>query len=317
MQNKENEEKEEMKLEGLEGLSSLKDLKLELMSLERTTITKLLSLRIFYLRLKCSINSDVIEKLFNSMPNIEDLSFSGVYSYFNLDKFANLKKLYLFGRFHKDFNFNLFKNLCNQLEFIFICFNQIDDENIATLFKGHFPKLTYLRISYSNMSTLEKKFLDRFPMLRTLIIDDNNKLKNVSRDAFSNLKHLSKLELANNSIESLDEMQFAQLKNLENLDLRGNRLKTIHNNMFSNLKKLRFLYLYRNKLSHLNLKSFVGPEKFYTIDLSNNELRRFNVRMFGYINKVENIDLSGNSIRNKEEIMARFKDSKINFIWVS
>ena len=279
------------------------------MSLERTTIEKLVSLRALRLTLKCSISSDIVEKIFNDMPNIENLSLSADFSYFNLDKFANLKSLFLFGSLHNDFNFNLLKNLCHQLESIWIGANQFDDENIAILFKGRFPKLTHLGITNSHMSKLEKKFLDKFPMLRYLTIQENEKIKNINRDVFSNLKHLTSLDLSFNSIESLDEMQFAQLKNLQTLNLSGNRLKTIRCNMFSSLKKLTLLFLASNKLANLNLKSFVGPQRFHTIDLSNNELRSFNVS----INKIENINLSGNSIRNKKEILTRFKDSKINF----
>ena len=47
---------------------------------------------------------------------IEELHLHGNFSNFNLDSLVNLRELSIAGYIDKSFNFELFKNLCNQLE---------------------------------------------------------------------------------------------------------------------------------------------------------------------------------------------------------
>ena len=87
-------------------------------------------MRTIKLDLKMTINPELLFKLIENSPYIEILDLHGDLSYINLDSLSNLKRLNLNGRIIDDFNFHLFDNLCNHLEFISIYCKYLDVNNI-------------------------------------------------------------------------------------------------------------------------------------------------------------------------------------------
>lgn len=64
------------------------------------------------------LDESVISDILDKFQSIEILHLHGKFPYFNLDKLINLKLLYLNGDISENFNFELFKNLFNQLEIL-------------------------------------------------------------------------------------------------------------------------------------------------------------------------------------------------------
>ena len=207
------------------------------------------NLKCFYLEMSCMINQDILTLFLDKLPNIEELILLGNFSYFNLDHLVNLKSLRLNGTIMNDFNFGLFKNLCNQLEELSISFHG-DYESIAEkLFDDHrFPNLLELMIYKCNVIRLEQKFVEKFPALLKLFMYDCG-LQIIEDDAFSNAKNLTYLSLIGNFFKTLDKRIFSPLVNLEELYLRNNRTESIEIDMFSHMKKLRVLNLNVNNFS--------------------------------------------------------------------
>ena len=173
------------------------------------------------------IDEDIVTRLSHQVPNIQVLYLNGEFSYFNLDNFANLRELLLFGTIgeeNSNFNFELFKNLCNQLETIKI---MLDEVIIDKLFDGYkFPYLLDFSIEFSSIKKINKELLMRFPSLRRLQIS-SCRIEVIEHDSFSNIQQLCSLNLSGNSIESIEENAFLMLKNLQTLDLRNNKLKNV------------------------------------------------------------------------------------------
>ena len=189
------------------------------------------------------MDENIITQLLDQLNGIEQLNLYGNYSYFNLDKFVNLKKLILDGTIKEDFNFKLFKKLCFQLEELTISSSEINDEILFKLFKGHrFSKLLFFKIVKCNITILKKKFIDKFPMIRILYVCECN-LEKIEKNAFSKLKKLFYLNLSYNCLKRLDQKVFSKLTDLSYLILDNNRLENIEKNMFSNLKYLEELKL--------------------------------------------------------------------------
>ena len=164
-------------------------------------------------------------KLFEICPNIEELYLDGQFSNINLDSFIHLKKLSLYGEMLDGFNFDLFANICNQLEDLEIALNNLNNKIILKLFYGHnFRNLLSLDISKSKNTRLEKTLFDGFPILHSLNLSENVKLKKIDKDAFSNLKNLTHLYISYNNLSEIDPEMFSCLKKLKNLDLRYNKL---------------------------------------------------------------------------------------------
>lgn len=175
------------------------------------------------------------------MQHIKYLFLTGTFSYFNLDRLTNLKMLSIVGTINKDFNIELFKNLCNQIMFIKIKLKNIDDKTLFKLFSGYsFPYLMSLTLRDSNLKRLEKGFINRFPFLSNLFII-NCKLEVIEHDAFSNVNYLKCLDMSQNQIKFIERNTFTNLKNLEILDLSGNELTNLDVNFIGVKKSVDFL----------------------------------------------------------------------------
>ena len=171
------------------------------------------------------IDEKIVTRLLYQAPNIEELHFNGKLCYFNLDDFVNLRELLLFGSMNKSFNFELFKNLCKQLEAIKICLGKIDEKTFFKLFDGYnFPYLEDLTIKLLFVKRITKEFINRLPMHRRLKISKCN-IEAIESDSFSNKQELISLDLSENRIELIEENAFSKLKNLKKLNLSINRLK--------------------------------------------------------------------------------------------
>ena len=204
----------------IDGLSSLKSICLGLCSSIETSfsITNLNSLTSFSLKFSNTHTVDEnITKLLDPFQNIEKLNIDGNFSYFNLDNLVNLKSLGLRGKLNDNFNFEIFKSLCNQLNYLSIGFtNNIDDLTLYKLFDGY---------NFSNLKVLafmdcyirvDKNFIgNRFPMLRDLHFQACT-LEINELDVFSNLKQLRFLDMSGSWVNL--SVSSANLKSLQTLN---------------------------------------------------------------------------------------------------
>ena len=238
----------------IEGLNSLENMYLAIHTAESYSfsIRDLYSLKRLFLKVSGTINEKIKTTFLDKLTNIEKLCLIGNFSYFNLDDLVSLKMLALNGTINEDFNFELFKNLCNQLEELSITFKN-DFESIgAKLFDGHcFSNVQVLSFYKCNIKTLKKEFIDQFPALLYLSIHDCN-IEMIEDDAFSNIKQLTRLNLNGNPLKTLEKRIFSQLINLEKLHLGNSKLLSIEKDMFSNMKNLRELNLSGNKFSEFD-----------------------------------------------------------------
>ena len=278
-------------------------------------------------------------RIFEHVSNIRLLEINGCFSNLNLDSLVNLENLTLNGEIKEGFNYDLFKNFCDNLQKLYT-YLKFDDDEITKLFDSYnFPRLLGLNIRESKITKLEKKFFQRFPMLHTFNFAHNCELKIIENDAFSSLSNLVHLKLNDNLIEKIDRTHFSSLINLEILNLKDNKIKSLEENIFSELTKLKNLNLANNRiesigentfsnlnnlteldlsynrLSELNPRSFFGLGNLKTLHLRNylrnNKMNYFDLRIFDYIGKIERIALSFNSISNKDKILEKCKHSNI------
>ena len=128
------------------------------------------SLKSFTLWTTNTIDQNKLEEILGPFQSIEQLILCGNSSYFNLDSFFNLKSLSLSSTINNDeFNFEILKNLCIQLEDLSLFLTFKDDIkrrcDLKILADLYFSNLKRLTIVNCDMKQVEKKFIDRFPML--------------------------------------------------------------------------------------------------------------------------------------------------------
>ena len=77
----------------------------------------------------CTLDENTLTPLLYQMQHIQELYLLENLSYFISDNLVNLRKLSLHGNIDEEFNFELFKVLCNQLVDITIDLDNIEEES--------------------------------------------------------------------------------------------------------------------------------------------------------------------------------------------
>ena len=88
------------------------------------------------LKITSSIDHNNLTQLFNQVHYIRQLFIVGDFSFINLDSLVNLKLLAIDGNIKDYFNFDLLKNLCDQLKILKIGFFNSDDKTFFKFFDG-------------------------------------------------------------------------------------------------------------------------------------------------------------------------------------
>ena len=222
----------------------------------------LLSLKFFELSIP-RIDENNTTRLFDQLQNIEDLILDGNLYCFNVDYFVNLRRLFLIGKIKDDFNYDLLKNLSNQLVFLSIDIANIDYETIQKLFKSYnFSNLKALDIRHCKIRRIETKFIQKFPVLMAIRMSDC-KVETIEDDAFFNSKELLVLDLRHNLLKSLYKRYFSNLINLEYFIMFKNRLEFIEDGIFSEMKNLKIIDLSDNQL----INNFIKIDCAATADI--------------------------------------------------
>lgn len=168
-----------------------------------------------------------ITQLMNSFQSIEELIIDGNLSNFNLDNLVNLKSLSLRGNINDNFNLEIFKKLCKQLNYLNFNFTKnMDVLTLYKLFDGYnFSNLKVINF-FDCYVRVDKNFIgkNRFPMLRELYFQacalELNEL-----DVFSNLKQLVCLNLSGSLINlSVNSSNLKSLNHLQPLVLNDNEI---------------------------------------------------------------------------------------------
>lgn len=214
----------------IKGLSSLESLYLGANSSEvQFSMKNLPSLSRLSLSLTDIIDEDIVTGLLDQVPHIQELHLDGNLGYFNLDHLVNLRVLKIFETINEDFNLDLFKNLSEQLENIWIQVTNIDEKILVKLFDGcDFPYVVEFTVKDCNVKRLNKELFNGFSTLKRLRIVDC-KIEVIERELFSNLKQLCSLGLNGNRIEIIEENAFSKLENLKEVDLTFNKSNKLKN----------------------------------------------------------------------------------------
>ena len=188
-----------------------------------------------------TVDENIIKQLLDQVNHIKYLFLRGTFSYFNLDDLVNLKLLSLVGTINDDFNFELFRNLCYQIEYLKIQLSNIDEKNFLKLFSRYsFSHLMSFVAIGCKLKRLKKIYISRFPVLTNLFIIDCN-IEVIEHKAFSNVKSLRFLDLSQNRIKFIEKKTFSILKNLEVLDLSSNELTDVDSKFIGVSKSAQFL----------------------------------------------------------------------------
>lgn len=145
----------------------------------------------------------------------------------------------------------------------------LDAISIPSGVGSRFPNLLTFQIMHSNLSGISKENFEDMKQLKRLRLSFDG-LREIPRDAFSEIQSLERLFLDNNRIHSLSFGTFASLKDLKYLNLTSNDLTYLLRGIFSNNRQLEEVYFAHNKLSFVSSNLFEGLNQIRIIDLRDN-----------------------------------------------
>ncbi|XP_067037135.1 uncharacterized protein [Acropora muricata] len=136
--------------------------------------------------------------------------------------------------------------------------------------------------------------------LRGFIIVDfsENKLTNLGKESFHNLRALEFLDLSENKLTHLAKESFHNLRALNILLLHGNLIKSLDSYTFSSLSSLEFLFLSNNKLTNLTRESFHNIKTLKYLLLNGNLIKSLDSYTFSSLSSLELLFLSNNKLTN-------------------
>lgn len=116
-----------------------------------------------------------------------------------------------------------------------------------------------------NSTNLDSKNLDSKNL--EMLFLNNNKIKELTANAFSAYPNLQALYLQNNMIDNLDSKSFSGLSNIRLLYLYDNFITKLPSNVFVDLKQLHLLYLRNNSIQILEKDWDAGLKSLKILDI--------------------------------------------------
>ena len=200
-----------------------------------------------------------------------------------------------------------------------------DVNSAADVTEAHLAAITYLDLSYKEITALKAGDFDGLSSLgslglsnnpltdlpegvfsglsslKTLSLHDTYKLASLPEDVFNGLTSLTTLYLNNNKLAGLPEGVFSGLTSLESLWLSSNSLTGLPEGVFSGLSSLKTLYLTHNKLTSLPEGVFSDLSSLATLWLYNNALTSLPEGVFSGLSSLESLKLSYNQLTSLPE----------------
>ncbi|XP_066993742.2 protein artichoke [Anabrus simplex] len=157
--------------------------------------------------------------------------------------------------------------------------------------------LRFLIMSYNSIEKLPKLALANSKISLLHYIDlSSNKISDIHKNAFQNLKNVWDLNISRNKIHSLHADTFQNTTSLWDLNISFNKLQEMDG--FKDIPSLRRLNVSNNQLSLLPNYTFAHSNmtRLRIIDISNNMIENIENLAFDGLFQLDNLNLSGNRI---------------------
>src|SRR6218665_2319711 len=170
----------------------------------------------------------------------------------------------------------------------------------AQLVNGSFSglsNLTQLVASALGIVELPVGVFDDLVHLKNLDLNQN-RLRGVATEVFSQQKQVLLLSLARNQISSLVNVSFAGLESLEVIDLYRNEIRSIGSGFeFLALKNLTTINLGSNQLVRIDPYAFTGLSRLQQLFLGSNNLTNLTMNVFNDLMNLVKLDLRNNALQ--------------------
>nr|XP_039257330.1 peroxidasin-like isoform X1 [Styela clava] len=181
-----------------------------------------------------------------------------------------------------------------------IVFVEINGQRVHSHRRQHHacPEGCLCLITGTTVRCMHRRFtkIPRIPT-ETRILDLRfNHIRDITPDAFQNLKNLHTLLMNNNQIRRVPANAFKDMPELKHLYLYKNRVDEIDTNAFSGLNSLEQLYLYNNDISTLEVGTLSNLPNLERLFLHNNVLTTLPEGLFDGLSSLKRLRLDNNQL---------------------
>ncbi|GLU17305.1 hypothetical protein SLE2022_336800 [Rubroshorea leprosula] len=160
---------------------------------------------------------------------------------------------------------------------------------------GKLSQLTYLSLSYNNLSRQIPTSLTNLTQLTSLFLS-NNQFSGPFLASIGNLRQLTTLYLFSNNLSEQIPSSLANLTQLTFLELFNNQFSGPIPASIGNLRQLTILYLYSNNLSGQIPSSLANLTQLTSLDLSNNQFSGPIPASIGSLRQLTSLYLDSNNL---------------------
>ena len=158
------------------------------------------------------------------------------------------------------------------------------------------PSTEILSVTMNRLSKLSKRDFTNLKHLTRLNLKKNG-IQQITKQAFRGLVKLKSLNLGMNALSGTSLLEVLEnLPSLEELYLNDNRLVKLPANLFKALPNLKKLHLQNNMLTDEVLAAVANMKQLELLDLSNNKLTSIRARAFENAPNLKSVRLGGNQI---------------------
>lgn len=200
------------------------------------------------------------------------------------------------------------------------------DNYLLTIESGVFddvPNLEYLYLSLNDLNKIDQGYFSSLKRLTNLMLDQNrieviepysfvsqreslkslnisyNKLGQVKKSHFSDLRVLLVLDLSNNQISSIEQGSFENAISLVELRLDHNCIYNVHQDLFKYLDQLQSLSMSNNVLIKLDSSVFRhNLSRLINLNLRLNQIGSLPDFIFKNLKNLNTLDLSNNRLKS-------------------
>ena len=227
----------------------------------------------------------------NPIANFDPEAFAGIAD--------DLRIINLEGDGNSPFPLESMKNLSKLTEISFKNFKQ-GAINSSTKFE-YFPDVEKLTLNNARITfMLSSSFSGKLTKIKYLTVTHNPILSEFPAPAIAKLRTLTHLIWNHNDMKEVRRQAFSQLTNLKELDLQSNLIEAFENNWYDGItNNLEFLNLHYNAITDNAIQSLGTPNwpKLHQLNLGLNQLRNIPSGLFSKMPDLAYLKLASNQIQ--------------------
>lgn len=176
-------------------------------------------------------------------------------------------------------------------------------QDLNMIFKGMesipegYPEVITLNVAYNRIDHLPNFIFydNNYTNVRKIILQEN-KISNISVNAFKDIRYLNEIDFSNNLINQIDPYTFKWNNDLKKIILINNQISFGRRQTFILSYSLEHLVLSSNKIDQIYELNFLGVPNLRSLFLNDNDIIKIAPNSFRMLSKLRYLSLANTGV---------------------